>query len=127
MPRLPAPSFVEPMLLASGMDLPSDESWWAELKLDGARGQLRIVDGAATLRTRHGRCCDNEFPEIVAAAARLPDVILDGEIVLPGDHGGPDFAALRARLGARPGRARSLACHLPGGWVLATILWSRVR
>jgi bifunctional non-homologous end joining protein LigD len=125
MPRLPAPSFVEPMLLASGVDLPSDESWWAELKLDGARGQLRIVDGSATLRTRHGRCCDSEFPEIVAAAARLPDVIPDGEFVLPGDHGGPDFAALRARLGARPGRARSLANARPATFYAFDVMWHK--
>jgi hypothetical protein len=48
------------------------------LKLDGARAQLRVIGRAPTLRTRRGRRCDNEFPEILAAAAGLPDVILDG-------------------------------------------------
>jgi ATP-dependent DNA ligase len=80
---------VEPMLVASGSQLPEGESWWAELKLDGARGQLRTAGGTATLRTRRGRRCDGEFPEIIAAAQWLPDVILDGEIVVIGDHGGP--------------------------------------
>src|SRR5258706_12998326 len=73
-----APGFVEPMLLAAGRDLPCDAGWWTELKLDGARGQLRVIDGAPALRTRRGRRCDAEFPEILAAAAGLPDVILDG-------------------------------------------------
>lgn len=111
-----APGFIEPMLLTAGVDLPAGNSWWAQLKLDGARGQLRVVDGSAALRTRHGRRCDSEFPEIAAAAEALPDVILDGEIVQPGEHGDPDFAALRARLGARPARARSLAITRPAAF-----------
>jgi hypothetical protein len=57
-----SPTFVEPMLLAACRELPSGESWWAELKLDGARGQLRVTGGVAELRTRHGRRCDDEFP-----------------------------------------------------------------
>ncbi|GAA3759557.1 hypothetical protein GCM10022225_51270 [Plantactinospora mayteni] len=67
----------------------------------------------ACLRTRHGRRCDSEFPEIIAAAAGLPDVILDGEIVVPGSDGCPDFAALRGRLGVGAGRARVLAAARP--------------
>jgi hypothetical protein len=38
-----APGFVEPMLLATGRDLPSDAGWWAELKLDVARRSPSIV------------------------------------------------------------------------------------
>jgi ATP-dependent DNA ligase len=41
------------------------------MKLDGARGQLRVIDGTPTLRTRRGRRCDPEFPEIMAAGAGL--------------------------------------------------------
>ena len=108
-----APGFVEPMLLATDRDLPCDAGWWAELKLDGARGQLRVIDGEPALRTRRGRRCDAEFPEVLAAAAGLPDVILDGEIVLFGDDGAPDFAALRTRLGANPVRARAAATTRP--------------
>src|SRR5258706_8341964 len=118
-----APGFVEPMLLAAGRDVPSDAGWWAELKLDGARGQLRVIDGAPALRTRRGRRCDAEFPEILAAAAGLPDVILDGEIVLFGDDGGPDFAALRARLGADAVRVRALATTRPAVFYAFDVIW----
>jgi bifunctional non-homologous end joining protein LigD len=118
-----APGFVEPMLLASGRDLPLGEGWWAELKLDGARGQLRVIDGAPALRTRRGRRCDSEFPEILAAAAGLPDVILDGEIVVLGKDGGPDFAALRARLGARAVRVRAVAATQPAVFYAFDVLW----
>ena len=47
-----APGFVEPMLLVTGHDLPRDAGWWAELKLDGARGQLRVIDRAPALDCR---------------------------------------------------------------------------
>ena len=117
-----APSFVEPMLLATGRDLPGVD-WWAELKLDGARGQLRVSDRAPALRTRRGRRCDGEFPEIPAAAAGLPDVILDGEIVVFGDDGAPDFAALRARLGAYPVRTRVAAITRPAVFFVFDMMW----
>ncbi len=112
------------MLLATGRELPTDAGWWAELKLDGARGQLRVTNGAPALRTRHGRRCDAEFPEVLAAAAALPDVILDGEIVVFGDDGAPDFAALRTRLGAHPVRARAAATTQPAVFFCAfDIIW----
>jgi bifunctional non-homologous end joining protein LigD len=122
-----APEFVEPMLLASGLELPSDDTWWAELKLDGARGQLRVVDGAAALRTRPGRRCDDEFPEILRAGEGLPDVVLDGEIVVVGEDGGPDFFALRARLGARAVRARAFARTRPAVFYAFDVLWCQGR
>jgi bifunctional non-homologous end joining protein LigD len=120
-----APGFVEPMLLATGRDLPGDAGWWAELKLDGARGQLRVINGTPTLRTRRGRRCDGEFPEILAAAAGLPDVILDGEIVLLGDDGAPDFTALRSRLGAQPARARAAATTRPAVFYAFDAIWHK--
>jgi bifunctional non-homologous end joining protein LigD len=85
--------------------------------------QLRVVDGAPALRTRRGRRCDAEFPEILAAAAGLPDVILDGEIVLFGADGGPDFAALRARLGAHPAHARTAAITRPAVFFAFDVIW----
>jgi ATP-dependent DNA ligase len=36
------PAFIEPMLLATGVDPPRGDDWWAELKLDGARGQPSV-------------------------------------------------------------------------------------
>jgi bifunctional non-homologous end joining protein LigD len=122
-----APGFVEPMLLATGRDLPGDAGWWAELKLDGARGQLRVIDAAPALRTRRGRRCDAEFPEILAAAVGMPDVILDGEIVLFGADGAPDFAALRARLGAHPARARAAATTRPAVFFAFDVIWHQGR
>ena len=115
------------MLLAPGLELPSDDTWWAELKLDGARGQLRVVDGMPALRTRRGRRCDDEFPEILRAGEPLPDAVLDGEIVLLDEDGSPDFSALRARLGIGATRARSLAKTRPAVFYAFDVLWYRGR
>ena len=103
------PAFVEPMLLTPGTQLPSGEQWLAQLKLDGARGQMRVVRGVVELRTRHGRRCESELPEIVAAERRLPDAVLDGEVVVLNDDGAPDLAAVRSRLGASAKRASHAA------------------
>lgn len=115
------------MLLASGVELPPGDGWWAELKLDGARGQLRVVGGVPALRTRRGRRCDTEFPEILATATSLPDVVLDGEVVVPGHDGHPDFTALRARLGAGAVRARAAAATRPAVFYAFDILWHQGR
>jgi bifunctional non-homologous end joining protein LigD len=118
------PDFVEPMLLSTGAHLPSGPGWLAQLKLDGARGQLRVVRGVVQLRTRRGRRCEPEFPEI-AAAGRLPDVVLDGEIVVLDQNGAPDFAALRHRLGASARRAKHSATLRPATFFAFDVLWHK--
>lgn len=120
-----APDFVEPMLLSRGVDLPAGDGWLAQLKLDGARGQLRVVDGSAQLRTRRGRRCEAEFPELAQAAGRLPDVVLDGEIVVLDRRGSPDFIALRSRLGASARRAAQATVTMPATFFAFDVLWSR--
>jgi bifunctional non-homologous end joining protein LigD len=122
MRRQQFPMFVVPMLLATGRELPTTDLWWAELKLDGARGQLRVADGVASLRTRTGRRCDGEFPEIIAAASGLPELTLDGEIVVLGDDGSPDFSALRTRLGAQGPGPRATAAARPAVFYAFDIL-----
>ena len=98
--REPQPTFVPPMLLTAG-EVPDGDAWALELKWDGCRAQLRY-DGcsAAQLRTRHGRECSADFPELAAIAEviRKQRVTLDGELVCLRDDGRPDFASLRRRL-----------------------------
>ncbi|HEY6641628.1 DNA ligase D [Povalibacter sp.] len=92
------PEFIEPELCKLVDRPPSGEGWEHEVKFDGYRLQLRVVDGAATLRTRKGLDWSEKFPAIAAAAARLPDCIIDGEVAALDDQGSPDFAALQAAL-----------------------------
>jgi bifunctional non-homologous end joining protein LigD len=94
----PMPQFIEPELCKLVERPPVGSDWGHEVKFDGYRMQLRIEDGAAVLRTRKGLDWSERFPEIIAAAARLPDCIIDGEIAALDANGAPDFAALQAAL-----------------------------
>lgn len=123
MAQCQAPGFVEPMLLSRGVELPVGDGWLAQLKLDGARGQLRVVDGSVELRTRRGRRCESEFPELARAASVLPDVVLDGEIVVLDRRGTPDFTALRSRLGASARRAAHATATMPASFFAFDVLW----
>jgi bifunctional non-homologous end joining protein LigD len=93
------PTFIPPMLLTSG-PLPSGEAWTFEVKWDGCRAQLRYDGRSITLRTRKGRECSADFPELAAIAGVLGKrrVTLDGELVCLRNDGQPDFARLRHRL-----------------------------
>jgi bifunctional non-homologous end joining protein LigD len=93
------PAFVEPMLLKSG-PVPSGEAWALEIKWDGCRAQVRYDGRSVSLRTRNGRECLADFPELVDLVGVLGKhrVMLDGELVCLGPDGRPDFSRLRRRL-----------------------------
>jgi bifunctional non-homologous end joining protein LigD len=92
------PDFIAPQLCESVERPPAGSGWAHEIKFDGYRVQLRVVDGKATLKTRNGLDWTAKFGAIAAAAADLPDGIFDGEIVALDANGAPDFAALQAAL-----------------------------
>ena len=93
------PTFVPPMLLTSGA-VPGGEAWTLEVKWDGCRAQLRYDRRSVHVRTRMGRDCSEQFPELASIAGVLGKhrVTLDGELVCLRDDGRPDFARLRRRL-----------------------------
>ncbi|WP_457588451.1 DNA ligase D [Ensifer canadensis] len=92
------PPFIEPQLCQTLARPPAGDDWIHEIKFDGYRIQLRIQDGAATLKTRKGLDWTGKFPAIAKAAGALPDAIIDGEICALDERGAPDFAALQAAL-----------------------------
>jgi len=94
------PRFVEPQLCKSLATPPGGSGWGHEIKFDGYRMQLRVEDGRATLLTRKGLDWSEKFGAIVKAGAKLPDGIVDGEVVALDHTGAPDFAALQAALSA---------------------------
>src|SRR3954453_3041571 len=87
------------MLLTSGAP-PAGELWAAEVKWDGIRAQVRLDRGRLTVRSRPGRDCTQDFPELdqLAASVGQHRLLLDGELVCLAPDGAPDFAALRKRL-----------------------------
>jgi bifunctional non-homologous end joining protein LigD len=90
--------FIAPQLCESLDRPPSAEGWIHEIKFDGYRVQMRVVDGEVTLKTRKGLDWTAKYPAIAEAAGRLPDAIVDGEICALDENGAPDFAALQAAL-----------------------------
>lgn len=92
------PDFVAPELCTL-VDLPpSGEAWGHEIKFDGYRVQLRVEDGEATLKTRKGLDWTDKFKSIAKQALKLPDALIDGEIVALDDKGAPNFSALQAAI-----------------------------
>jgi bifunctional non-homologous end joining protein LigD len=92
------PEFIEPELCKLVDRPPVGDTWAHEVKFDGYRIQMRVANGRCQLRTRKGLDWTHKFPEIAAAAMKLPDCIIDGEIAALDEHGSPDFAALQAAL-----------------------------
>ena len=92
------PDFITPQLCTAVEQPPSGRSWCHEIKFDGYRGQLRVEDGEATLKTRKGLDWTRKFAAIVKEARALPNVMIDGEIVALDHNGAPSFSALQAAL-----------------------------
>jgi bifunctional non-homologous end joining protein LigD len=96
------PRFIAPMLLTATPEVPADPGWALEVKWDGMRAQLRYDGRRVALRSRPGRDCTSQFPELYAITDALgPRVVLDGELVCFDATGLPDFERLRSRLRAR--------------------------
>lgn len=92
------PDFIAPQLCRSVERPPAAKGWVHEIKFDGYRIQMRIEDGKVTLKTRSGIDWTSKFAVIAKTARKLPNGIIDGEIVALDHHGSPDFAGLQAAL-----------------------------
>jgi bifunctional non-homologous end joining protein LigD len=84
------------------------------------RLQLRRDGRAVCLRSRPGRDCSEEFPELAAIESALGRrrLLLDGELVCLGTDGGPDFASLCRRLRVPADRARRHAERAPATFLV---------
>lgn len=116
--------FVPPMLLASGPLCGDARKFAYEVKWDGMRAQVRVSDGKVELRSRPGRLCTSQFPELVPLRDHLGDdeAVLDGELVCLDTQGRPDFFALRRRLTASSARAKDLARKSPAVFIAFDLL-----
>ncbi|WP_440694460.1 ATP-dependent DNA ligase [Clavibacter nebraskensis] len=98
-----AASAPAPMLAtaATGAGLDPDEEWAVEMKWDGYRAIAVVADGRATITSRNGVDLTPAFPELAELPDSLDvdDAVLDGEIVVLGAGGRPDFGLLQTRLG----------------------------
>ena len=123
---LKLPDFVIPQLCESVERPPNGAGWVHEIKFDGYRIQLRILDGKVTLKTRKGLDWTGKFDAIAHAARGLPDGIIDGEIVALNANGAPDFSALQAALSdgnTEDSSSSRSTCCLPMARLLARCRW----
>src|SRR4051794_4371640 len=108
------------MLARLARELPRGEFFY-EPKWDGFRALAFVGGDGVDLRSRHGNPLARYFPELVEALGALPEVVLDGEIVVTGPR--PyDFAALMARLHPARSRVELLARETPAAFVAFDLL-----
>ncbi|HET9578160.1 MAG TPA: ATP-dependent DNA ligase [Usitatibacter sp.] len=101
----PYPFFLAHPLEGAPESLGERGEWLAEWKWDGIRAQLVKRGDVLALWSRGDEPIAGQFPEIVADASKLPDCVLDGEILAWKDGRVMPFAALQKRLGRKnPGR-----------------------
>src|SRR3954467_4240499 len=101
--KSPIPAYIEPCDPTLRERAPRGEDWRYEIKGDGYRAQLHLHDGAIKVYSRTGLDWTGQFSSIASAARELKaeSVIIDGEAVVYGANGVPDFQQLRRELGKR--------------------------
>src|ERR1700754_3907255 len=95
------PSLIEPQLATAVNQPPARGEWSYEIKFDGYRVMVRKSDSAVQLFTRNGHDWSDRMPKLRDALAQLPTVWLDGEVVVLGASGQPDFNALQSAFDRR--------------------------
>lgn len=96
------PDFVEPQLATLVEEAPDTSGWLHEIKYDGYRIQARIQGAKVQLLTRKGLDWAVRFSPVAKAlkALKLPNALLDGEIVVEDENGRSDFSSLQQSLKA---------------------------
>ncbi|MCC5885454.1 MAG: ATP-dependent DNA ligase [Gammaproteobacteria bacterium] len=104
-----------PFFLASPMpedagELGDPAQWIAEWKWDGIRAQVVRRGGQCFIWSRGEELMVGRFPEVEAAAGRLPDgTVIDGELLAWRDDAPLPFALLQQRIGRKSPGATTLA------------------
>lgn len=96
-PKAKLPEVIKPQLATLAAGIPSNGEWLFEIKFDGYRLMARFGDEKVALVTRGGHDWQAKMPSLVEelASLGLDSTFLDGEIVVLGDNGNPDFNALQ--------------------------------
>ncbi len=126
--RLVLPATLRPML-ATTAPAPRDQDRWAlEMKWDGVRALAYIEKGKVRLMSRTERDITVTYPELArlgAAPTPTPhkQILLDGEIVVFGDGGWPEFEALQPRMHvSSASQAKLLAGQNPVTYLIFDVL-----
>jgi bifunctional non-homologous end joining protein LigD len=98
--------YIEPCDPTLREHAPQGNGWSFEIKADGYRAQVHVQPAGVKVYSRTGLDWTNQFSAIAAAAPELKagTAVLDGEAVVYGKTGVPDFQELRRELGSRKSR-----------------------
>jgi len=110
---------MRPMLSTAADALPTGDGWLFEPKWDGFRTIVFRDGDELTLQSRDEKPMNRYFPELIEPLkAALPErCVVDGEIVIAGDHG-LDFEALLLRIHPAASRVKLLAEQTPASYVV---------
>jgi bifunctional non-homologous end joining protein LigD len=91
------PGFVSPALATKIDKPPTGERWIHEIKFDGYRVQLHIINDGIKVFTRRGNDWTKRFRKVAGDAYLInaKSAIIDGEIVVPAADGTTDFSVLQ--------------------------------
>ncbi len=122
----PLPEKVRPMLATLGT-LPDDddEGWAFEIKWDGVRAISFVEGGRIRMMSRNDKDLTPSFPEFRELGEFLGSrpCVLDGEIVVLGENGTPDFGRLQHRLHLASANAvKRQSAESPASYVLFDVL-----
>jgi bifunctional non-homologous end joining protein LigD len=94
------PGFIEPALASSIERVPGGDRWIHEIKFDGYRVQVHLVNGAVKVFTRRGNDWTRRFKKVAddAFLINARSAIIDGEIVVPATDSTTDFSVLQNEL-----------------------------
>jgi bifunctional non-homologous end joining protein LigD len=124
--RQPLPATLRPMLALSVPGPPPDNANWAlEMKWDGVRALAFIERGRVRLMSRTERDITVAYPELagLGAASTHKQLLLDGEVVVFGDDGWPEFEALQPRMHVTSAaQAKLLAGQTPVTYLVFDLL-----
>jgi bifunctional non-homologous end joining protein LigD len=98
--KTPYPGFVAPALASSIGKVPEGTRWIHEIKFDGYRVQLHLINEGIKIFTRNGNDWTNRFKKIAGDAFLINagSAIIDGEVVVPAADGSSDFSVLQNEL-----------------------------
>ncbi|HEY3844433.1 MAG TPA: non-homologous end-joining DNA ligase [Acidimicrobiales bacterium] len=119
------PKSVKPMLATAGA-LPRDDSGWAyEIKWDGVRAITFVDGGRIRMQSRNDQELAPAFPEFreIGEVVGARPCVLDGEIIVMGEDGVPDFGRLAHRLHlTKAASIKTQAAQSPASYVIFDLL-----
>jgi len=100
--KVKMPDEIAPQLALLVDDPPDGDGWLHEIKFDGYRMLCRVDGGKCRMFSRTAKDWTASFPDIAAAAARLPvkSAWIDGEVIVNDRNGRSSFQSLQNVLSA---------------------------